>query len=79
MEGMTDPIPAGSAAESSVNDLATDLNQPGIYRTHFRVAYHETDGQRRVHHANYLNYFEQGRVEICGRQGCLTVSSRILV
>ncbi|XZE55600.1 acyl-CoA thioesterase [Planctomycetaceae bacterium SH139] len=29
----------------------------------FRVAYSETDGQRRVHHANYLNYFERGRVE----------------
>ena len=27
-----------------------------------RVAYYETDGQRRVHHANYLNYFERGRV-----------------
>lgn len=31
---------------------------------HFRVEYHETDGQRRVHHANYLNYFERGRVEM---------------
>ncbi|CAD77325.1 acyl-CoA thioesterase [Rhodopirellula baltica] len=30
----------------------------------FRVAYQETDGQRRVHHANYLNYFERGRVEM---------------
>ncbi|EMI41929.1 MULTISPECIES: acyl-CoA thioesterase [Pirellulaceae] len=29
-----------------------------------RVAYQETDGQRRVHHANYLNYFERGRVEM---------------
>lgn len=29
-----------------------------------RVNYHETDGQRRVHHANYLNYFERGRVEM---------------
>lgn len=29
-----------------------------------RVCYHETDGQRRVHHANYLNYFERGRVEM---------------
>ncbi|MCC9642629.1 acyl-CoA thioesterase [Rhodopirellula sp. JC740] len=33
-----------------------------VYR--FRVAYQETDGQRRVHHANYLNYFERGRVEM---------------
>jgi len=29
-----------------------------------RVGYYETDGQRRVHHANYLNYFEQSRVEM---------------
>ena len=29
-----------------------------------RVGYHETDGQQRVHHGNYLNYFERGRVEM---------------
>lgn len=29
-----------------------------------RVQYNETDGQGRVHHAQYLNYFEQGRVEL---------------
>jgi acyl-CoA thioester hydrolase len=29
-----------------------------------RVRYQETDGQRRVHHANYLNYFEMGRIEL---------------
>ncbi len=28
-----------------------------------RVRYQETDAQGRVHHANYLSYFEQGRVE----------------
>ncbi|MBX3420101.1 MAG: acyl-CoA thioesterase [Pirellulaceae bacterium] len=28
-----------------------------------RVQYHETDGQGRVHHAQYLNYLERGRVE----------------
>lgn len=33
-------------------------------RLTIRVAYNETDGQRRVHHANYLNYFERGRVEL---------------
>lgn len=35
-----------------------------------RVRYQETDGQGRVHHANYLKWFEQGRVELlraCGR------------
>lgn len=34
-----------------------------------RVTYHETDGQRRVHHANYLNYFERGRVEMLRAMG----------
>lgn len=29
-----------------------------------RVQYNETDGQGRVHHAQYLNYFERGRVEL---------------
>ena len=28
-----------------------------------RVRYQETDGQARVHHANYFTYFEQGRTE----------------
>jgi acyl-CoA thioester hydrolase len=30
----------------------------------FRVEYHETDGQRRAHHANYPIWFERGRVEM---------------
>ena len=34
-----------------------------------RVNYHETDGQRRVHHGNYLNYFERGRVEMLRAMG----------
>jgi len=29
-----------------------------------RVRYQETDGQGRVHHSNYLTYFEQARVEM---------------
>jgi acyl-CoA thioester hydrolase len=29
-----------------------------------RVRYQETDAQGRVHHANYLTYFEMGRVEL---------------
>src|SRR5262245_7659678 len=29
-----------------------------------RVRYQETDGQGRVHHANYLTWFELGRVEL---------------
>ena len=34
------------------------------HRMEIRVRYHETDGQGRVHHAQYLNYFERGRVEL---------------
>lgn len=34
-----------------------------------RVGYYETDGQRRVHHANYLNYFERSRVEMLRSAG----------
>lgn len=30
----------------------------------FRVEYHETDGQRRAHHANYPIWFERGRIEM---------------
>lgn len=40
-----------------------------IFRMAVRVGYHETDGQQRVHHANYLNYFEQGRVEMLRAAG----------
>ena len=29
-----------------------------------RVRYQETDGQGRLHHANYINFFEVGRVEL---------------
>jgi len=34
-----------------------------------RVRYQETDGQRRVHHANYLNYFEVARTEMLRAYG----------
>lgn len=40
-----------------------------VFRMTVRVGYHETDGQRRVHHANYLNYFEQSRVEMLRAAG----------
>src|SRR5687768_2972615 len=35
----------------------------------FRVRYQETDGQGRVHHANYLTWFELGRVELLRAAG----------
>lgn len=40
-----------------------------IHSITIRVPYSDTDGQRRVHHANYLNYFEQGRVELLRARG----------
>jgi len=37
---------------------------PEVHETTIRVRYQETDGQRRVHHANFLTYFEVGRTEM---------------
>jgi len=40
---------------------------PQVPRQHaltLRVRYQETDGQGRLHHSNYLNYFELGRTEL---------------
>jgi len=34
-----------------------------------RVRYQETDGQGRVHHANYLTWFELARVELLRAMG----------
>ena len=44
---------------------------PGVPRQHsteIRVRYQETDAQGHVHHGNFVNYFEIGRVEML-RQG----------
>ncbi len=46
-----------------------DMRPGTAHETQFRVQYYETDGQRRVHHANYLNYFERGRVEMLRASG----------
>ena len=39
------------------------------HETEIRVRYQETDGQRRVHHANFLTYFEIGRTELLRARG----------
>ena len=39
------------------------------HETKIRVRYQETDAQGRVHHSNYLNYFEIGRVELLRAAG----------
>ena len=40
-----------------------------VHEMEIRVRYQETDGQRRVHHANYLTYFEIGRTEMLRTHG----------
>ena len=48
------------------------MNTPKIAPCHeieVRVRYQETDGQGRLHHANYINYFEVGRVELLRASG----------
>ncbi len=40
-----------------------------VFELDIRVRYQETDGQGRVHHANYLTYFEQARVEMLRAAG----------
>jgi len=42
---------------------------PAAHEIEIRVRYQETDGQRRVHHANFLTYFEMGRTEMLRAQG----------
>lgn len=50
--------------------MSTTLPSPiARHQLSLRVSYHETDGQRRVHHGNYLNYFERGRVEMLRAMG----------
>ena len=45
------------------------MREPWSHEIELRVCYHDTDGQRLVHHANYLNYFERGRVEMLRSAG----------
>lgn len=40
-----------------------------VHEIEIRVRYQETDGQGRVHHANFLTYFEQGRTELLRANG----------
>ncbi len=39
------------------------------HRIELRVRYQETDAQGRCHHANYINFFEVGRVEMLRAAG----------
>lgn len=42
---------------------------PREHEIQVRVRYQETDGQGRVHHTNYINYFEVARVEMLRASG----------
>ncbi len=39
------------------------------YQLEIRVRYQETDAMGRLHHANYINYFEIGRIELMRAAG----------
>jgi acyl-CoA thioester hydrolase len=49
--------------------LASGRIMAAVHEMEFRVRYQETDGQRRVHHANFLTYFEMGRTEMLRAHG----------
>ena len=60
----------GLATTRGIFTLQTPSDAPlHVHTQSLRVTYHETDGQRRVHHSNYLNYFERGRVEMLRAMG----------
>ena len=42
---------------------------PREHEIQIRVRYQETDAQGRVHHSNYINYFEVARVEMLRQSG----------
>ena len=46
------------------------------HQIEIRVRYNETDGQGRVHHAQYLNFFERGRVELLRAMGTTIATSK---
>ncbi len=45
------------------------MTLPYQHSIDFRVQYYETDAQGRVHHGQYINYFERGRVELLRASG----------
>lgn len=49
--------------------IPPDGKVPRVHETQLRVRFQETDAQGRAHHANYINYFELGRVEMLRASG----------
>lgn len=62
-----------SKPDNTLGKPMTEVNQnKPILLQHeqfIRVRYQETDAQGRVHHSNYANYFEMGRVEMLRASG----------
>ncbi|MCA1737465.1 MAG: acyl-CoA thioesterase [Actinobacteria bacterium] len=54
--------PSSRSARPSSRGVST-AEHPLVHETKLRVRYSETDAQRIVNNANYLSYFEVGRVE----------------
>lgn len=59
------------ATETSANPASSAELLPikREFEFQLRVRYRETDAQGRVHHSNYLNYFEIARVEMLRASG----------
>jgi acyl-CoA thioester hydrolase len=53
----------------AAKDMAAKDAAAVTHEMEIRVRYQETDAQRRVHHANYLTYFEMGRTEMLRARG----------
>ncbi len=52
-----------------MSNVNPPISVPRQHQTEIRVRYQETDAQGRVHHANYIKYFEIGRVEMLRASG----------
>ncbi|MCH2183452.1 MAG: acyl-CoA thioesterase [Mariniblastus sp.] len=52
-----------------MSNVNPPISVPREHQTDIRVRYQETDAQGRVHHANYVKYFEIGRVEMLRASG----------
>ncbi|MCA8993410.1 MAG: acyl-CoA thioesterase [Planctomycetaceae bacterium] len=49
--------------------MPEDSSTPDWFEVPIRVRYCETDAMGLLHHANYLNYFEQARTELFRAEG----------
>ena len=69
---LVDERRAGRMAPCASFLLLNPRDSPPMSEQHeieIRVRYQETDAMGRVHHANYINYFEIGRIELLRATG----------